>query len=157
MKYVIIQDVMEMAGMSRHHGQRTLEAFGLKVTKRPMMAIHTRGHKPSNRIKRVVTEKDAKRFLESRNRGIIKLKPIPLKQCEELLAKKREKEGWLVIRTYKGGLPDLILIRRNKDKNLELIFEDAKSGRDAIQKDQYLFAGRLEKLGVKTNFTWIDD
>jgi len=156
MKYLRTQEVMQMAGMGRHHGSRSLRNFGLKTIKR-MMPVSGRGIPTHNRLTEVVTEKDAKLFLKSRGLGITKLEKEQPSKLEDLLAKKREKEGWLVIPNYKAGTPDLILLRRDKNGKLELMFEDAKSLNHGISKEQYAFAEKLRKFGIRVEFTWLDD
>jgi len=111
-------------------------------------------NKSHNRLKLVITEKEAKRFLKSRNLGVTKINKKPKPLLEDILAKRREKEGWYVIPTYKAGIPDLILLKRIKGK-LEIKFEDAKSSQHGVSKEQYIFKKKLADLGVEVEFTWL--
>lgn len=156
MKYIGIKDVMKMAGMGISHGGRTLRDFGIIPVKR-MIQISGTGIATHSRLVWSIDEEEAKTFLKTRGKGLTKLKREVRLSSEDILAKKREQEGWVVIPTYKAGVPDLILLRRDKKGKLELVFEDAKTSCCGISKEQYAFSEKMRKTGFEVKFTWLDD
>ena len=157
MKYIKISDVVEAAGMGRHHAARTLRDFDPNINIAKVMLPSLNGGK---RLTFAISEKDANKFTKSRGQGIVKIRrKIKPPSSHEQLAKEYEKKGFTVFRLFRGGADLLVTnlprkeLEKLKDK---LFFREAKSSNSGsgLSKSQDEERRKMRESGLDCEVDW---
>ncbi len=149
--YVSVKDLVKQTGMSSSNGIRILKRAGITPGKRALP--RTWGGQTQNRMTTSVTKEEAEKFLALRGSGVSKEPPkINDAPAHELSAQEWEAKGYVVLRTYAKGCPDLIIIPADLAGKIQV--REIKSQTDTIKKEQYETILELRNRGLNADFEW---
>jgi hypothetical protein len=149
MKFIPVREAALAVGYKAHHAARNIRLRGI-VPKRRILTIGN-----VTKLFYSITEDELNQLKNIRSGEFEAPVKSVIKNAADVQMAIREREGWTVIPNYRAGAPDLILIRKNEQGNLELVLEEVKGPGDGIRKEQYLFAEKMKLMGVEVKFSWL--